>query len=70
MITRIMIVYAYIVIPADQSEETAALVDLVESGASLLNTIDSLLKDIYTLSEIAAKSMYPKMVYTCYTENN
>ncbi len=49
---------------ADQSEETATLVDLVESGANLLNTVNYLLKDVCTVSEISgsrkctSKSMY------------
>ena len=46
------------IIYVDQSEKTAALVDLVESGTSLLKTIDSLLKDINTISDIDAKSKY------------
>ena len=37
----------------DQSEETAALVDLVETGANLLRTVDSLLKDVRTFNEIS-----------------
>ncbi len=37
----------------DLSEETAALVDLVENGAYLLRTVDSILKDVNTVSEIS-----------------
>ncbi len=36
----------------DQSDP-AALVDLVESGANLLNTVNYLLKDVRTVSEIS-----------------
>ena len=36
----------------DQSEETAALVDLVESGAGLLRTVDRLLRDMKILSAV------------------
>ncbi|XP_064384751.1 uncharacterized protein LOC135333672 isoform X2 [Halichondria panicea] len=34
----------------DRSEETVALVDLVENGANLLRAVDCLLRDIHTLS--------------------
>ena len=54
------------VMSADHFEETAAIVDLVEGGANLLKTINSLLKDINTVSDIDAKSMYQKIVYTCH----
>ncbi|XP_064384980.1 uncharacterized protein LOC135333886 isoform X2 [Halichondria panicea] len=37
----------------DQSDETAALVDLVENGANLLRTVDCLLRDIHTLSGVS-----------------
>ncbi len=37
----------------DQSEERTALVDLVESGASLLNTMNCLLKNVHTVSKIS-----------------
>ncbi|XP_064385034.1 uncharacterized protein LOC135333939 isoform X4 [Halichondria panicea] len=37
----------------DQSEETAALVDLVENGANLLRAVDCLLRDIHTLSGVS-----------------
>ncbi|XP_064389780.1 uncharacterized protein LOC135337741 isoform X5 [Halichondria panicea] len=37
----------------DQSEETAALVDLVDNGANLLRTVDCLLRDIRTLSGVS-----------------
>ena len=39
----------------DQSEETAALVDLVENGANLLRAVDCLLRDIHTLSAVSGK---------------
>ena len=38
----------------DQSEETAALVDLVESGAGLLRTVDGLFRDMRILSDVGA----------------
>ncbi|XP_064384761.1 uncharacterized protein LOC135333677 isoform X2 [Halichondria panicea] len=37
----------------DQSEETAALVDLVENGANLLRAVDCLLRDMRTLSGVS-----------------
>ncbi|XP_064389781.1 uncharacterized protein LOC135337743 [Halichondria panicea] len=37
----------------DQSEETAALVDLVDNGANLLRVVDCLLRDIRTLSGVS-----------------
>ncbi|XP_064385076.1 uncharacterized protein LOC135333972 [Halichondria panicea] len=37
----------------DQSDETAALVDLVENGANLLRAVDCLLRDIHTLSGVS-----------------
>ncbi|XP_064385072.1 uncharacterized protein LOC135333968 isoform X2 [Halichondria panicea] len=40
----------------DQSEETAALVDLVENGANLLRAVDCLLRDIHTLSGVSGPS--------------
>ena len=39
----------------DQSEETAALVDLVENGANLLRAVDCLLRDIHTLSGVSGE---------------
>ncbi|XP_064389765.1 uncharacterized protein LOC135337740 isoform X3 [Halichondria panicea] len=41
----------------DQSEETAALVDLVENGANLLRAVDCLLRDIHTLSGVSGGSI-------------
>ena len=41
----------------DQCEETAALVDLVESGASLLRTMDSLLNDVHRLNKISGSML-------------
>ena len=51
----------------DQSEETAALVDLVENGANLLRSVDSLLKDIHTLSGFSGecKLIVGVMVMLC-----
>ena len=48
------------IILTDQSEETAALTDLVDSGANLLKTLEHLLKDIQMLDDIdvECKSMY------------
>ncbi len=40
----------------DQSEETAALADLVEIGASLLNTVNYLLKDVHAVSKIVLQN--------------
>ncbi|XP_064384780.1 uncharacterized protein LOC135333688 [Halichondria panicea] len=42
----------------DQSEETAALVDLVENGANLLRAVDCLLRDIHTLSGVSGNAGY------------
>ncbi len=39
----------------DQSEETAALVDLVENGANLLRAVDCLLRDMRTLSGVSGE---------------
>ena len=39
----------------DQSEETDALVNLVESGADLLKTVSCLLRDMQTLSVVESK---------------
>ena len=39
----------------DQSEKTAALVDLVENGANLLRAVDCLLRDIHTLSGVSGE---------------
>ncbi len=39
----------------DQSEETVALAALVESGVSLLNTVNYLLQDVCTVSEISGE---------------
>ena len=39
----------------DNSEKTSALADLVESGVSLLNIVDHLLKDIKLLGDIDVK---------------
>ncbi len=47
----------------DQSEETAALVDLVESGANLLRTVDSLLKDVQRLTEIGLSML--RVLHAC-----
>ena len=38
----------------DQLEETAALVDLVESGVNLLKTVDCVFRDLQTLSAVGA----------------
>ncbi|XP_064388689.1 uncharacterized protein LOC135336766 isoform X2 [Halichondria panicea] len=46
----------------NQSEETAALVDLVENGANLLRSVDSLLKDIHTLSGFSGNAGYNVLV--------
>ncbi len=46
----------------DQSEETAALVDLVENGANLLRTVVSLLRDINTLNAVNGECI---INYTC-----
>ena len=43
----------------DQSEETAALMDLIESGTNLLRTIVHLLKDVQTLSEMSSELLLP-----------
>ena len=43
---------------SDQSEETAALADLVENGANLLRSVDCLLTDIHTLSGFSGECMY------------
>ena len=48
----------------DQSEETAALVDLVESGASLLRTVNNLLEDLQTLSAVNSKC-YIYVTFRC-----
>ncbi len=39
----------------DQSEETAALVDLVEDGANLLRAVDCLLRDIHTVNGVSGE---------------
>ena len=39
----------------DQSDETAALVDLVENGANLLRAVDCLLRDIHILSGVSGE---------------
>ncbi|XP_064384748.1 uncharacterized protein LOC135333670 isoform X2 [Halichondria panicea] len=46
----------------DQSEETAALVDLVENGANLLRAVDCLLRDIHTLSAVSGNAGYSVLV--------
>ncbi|XP_064385255.1 uncharacterized protein LOC135334125 isoform X2 [Halichondria panicea] len=46
----------------DQSEETAALVDLVENGANLLRAVDCLLRDIHTLSGVSGNAGYSVLV--------
>ena len=47
----------------DQSEETAALVDLVENGANLLRAVDCLLRDIHTLSGVSGEFTLSESVY-------
>ena len=47
----------------DQSEETAALVDLVDNGANLLRTVDCLLRDIRTLSGVSGEFTLSESVY-------
>ncbi len=49
----------------DQSEETAALVDLVENGANLLRAVDSLLRDIRTLSGVSGEYNYTLLSEPC-----
>ncbi|XP_064404111.1 uncharacterized protein LOC135349511 isoform X2 [Halichondria panicea] len=46
----------------DQSDETAALVDLVENGANLLRAVDCLLRDIHTLSGVSGNAGYSVLV--------
>ncbi len=48
-------VLALILNGTDQSEETAALVYLVENGANLLRVVDCLLRDIHTLSGVSGE---------------
>ncbi len=43
----------------DQCEETAALIDLVESGTNLLRTVDFLLLDVQRVSEISDSRKCP-----------
>ena len=40
---------------SDQSEMSAALIDLVESGANLLRAVDCLLRDMQTLSTLSSE---------------
>ena len=56
-----------ILILTDQSEETAALTDLVDGGANLLKTLEHLLKDIHMLDDIdvECKSMYMDVILDC-----
>ncbi len=55
----------------DQSEETAALVDLVDSGASLLDTVNYLLTEVHVVSEISGEQLFacigvlPRFRATC-----
>ncbi len=51
----IISVLALILVGTDQSEETAALVDLVDNGANLLKAVDCLLRDIHTLNGVSGK---------------
>ncbi|XP_064385275.1 uncharacterized protein LOC135334138 [Halichondria panicea] len=46
----------------DQSEETAALIDLVENGANLLRAVDRLLRDMHTLSGVSGNAGYSVLV--------
>ncbi len=54
---------ALILVGTDQSEETAALVDLVENGANLLRAVDCLLRDIHTLSEVSGEYTLSESCY-------
>ena len=47
----------------DQSEETAALIDLVENGANLLRAVDRLLRDMHTLSGVSGECTLSESVY-------
>ncbi len=49
----------------DQSDETAALVDLVENGANLLRVVDCLLRDIHTLSGVSGECTLFVRVMLC-----
>ena len=49
----------------DRSEETVALVDLVENGANLLRAVDCLLRDIHTLSGFSGECTLIVRIMLC-----